>query len=64
MRLFLFTNSAKRDLVSICTQSILVSVTQGYNARKVISELFFRTAVCTADMESIFTKIIYEIFWS
>ena len=51
---------------------------QGYNARKIISEVFaFFVLQCTVfgrkgntrrmsqpDMESIFTKIIFEIFWS
>ena len=47
---------------------------QGNNARKVISEVYAFFVLCgrkskhktvsQPDMESIFTKIIYEIFWS
>ena len=50
-----------------------LEVSQGNNARKVISEVYaFFVLQCIVntrrmsqpDMESIFTKIIYEIFWS
>ena len=58
-------------------KSFLYPWHQGTNARKVISEVFtFFVLQCTVfgrkskhsllqpDMESIFTKIIYELFWS
>ena len=59
--------------------TLTVPLTQGNNARKVISEVYTFFLYCSVlslggkvntkrmsqpDMESIFTKIIDEIFWS